>query len=238
MLAQKLQGQRVDPRVMMRRVGDEGLVVGVDGLAKRRILMLGGSVHLCRRQPWPAPARQPVLLLDAPEQCPAFGIARIVTGQLPHPFARLLEAAQATQADRLFLPAGLVISVDGQRQIELLERQLILLELEQGVAGGALGFTVQGADRRLVGEQQNVAGTVFLPRDFHSPIPAFMGVGKLVALGEQQLPPLRLFEIGNRLKTGLTLRRVELAMLASDHRRQAAQSAARVAGSGAPSRSV
>ncbi|TLD44282.1 MAG: hypothetical protein FAZ92_03471 [Accumulibacter sp.] len=220
MLPQQQQRQGVDAGVMVRGIGDKGLMIGSDCLAQHSILEGGGFTHLHRREVGLAPERHPALLLDAPGKRPAFGVAGMIGGQPVHQLARLLEAAESAQADRLPLPARLVVSFDRQRLLELLERQFVLLELQQRLPCGPPGLELQRAHRGLLGEDEDVARPVLLPRYLHPARPTFVGIGELVALGEQEPAPLRLLELRHQLEDWAHLAARRTRHAGADHRRQ------------------
>ena len=194
-LQQQVQGQRVDARIVVRGVGQEGLVVGFDGFFQAGQFEARRRAPGSRRGAVAAPARQPAVLLDAPGQGPGLGVARPVFGELARRFVRLLVAADTAQADDAPAARHRVGGVQRQGVVELLQRKRELAQLHQAAAGVALGLQPQRLRRRLVGEHEDVAGAALLPRHFHAAAPLLVGGTELVAVGEQQLAPGRFAQV-------------------------------------------
>ena len=121
----------------------------------------------------------------------------MVLRKLVHPLARVLETAEAPEADRLLLAAQRVIGLDREHRLVLLERELVALQPEQCIAGGAFGLEPERAARGLVGEHQDVTGAALLARDLEPAGPALLCIAEFVALGQHQLAPVGSRSSGN-----------------------------------------
>ena len=91
MTSEMHQGERIDPGIVVTRIGAEATGVAIDRGAQQRILVGGVVAHLIRRPSRLPPSRHPCILVHATEQRPGFRIGRVKLQRITEVLARSIQ---------------------------------------------------------------------------------------------------------------------------------------------------